>query len=517
VVIDELQAAFSGRQAPPTARAGQPVRPTKSAGTTGSTRAMSPTEMVDLVANVPPAEPAPGSELVAEPTKRSARRSGREAKREAQREAKRLAEHAKTQGGAARQNAKAAKAAGQASKQAAKRAGRSTGRRWRRGRQAATVPAPGPGSAVEGVRVISAEEAAATALVPATPAPSATPSPPSPPTPAAPNASPPPAPVPTVLIGVDDQPDAVYLAGDVEAEPIGEATGQRGRSTVFIEEDPSHVDVVTMDVASSAAHIEPRMRERRIAVKRAVGRRRLKWAAIVTAVALVVVGSLAVAGSGLFAIEDVRIDGRVYSGGEAFDAVVADLTGANVLRADTEASERALEAIPWVAAARVTTDFPHGAAIEVRERVPLVTFQGPDGRYRLLDRDARVLDVIAGQPTAYLELFVTDGDDLEPGQGGPRGYVAAARLVASLPPQIRAWSQSVSVDGDGTDLRLMLDSTAVGGPSGGGPNGGIEVRFGAAEELVDKIVRLQTALMNQNPDNVPTEYIDVSTADVVDR
>ncbi|MDQ3542523.1 MAG: FtsQ-type POTRA domain-containing protein, partial [Actinomycetota bacterium] len=217
--------------------------------------------------------------------------------------------------------------------------------------------------------------------------------------------------------------------------------------------------------------------------------------------------------SGLFKINEVRIEGRVYSGGSAFDAVVEELEGANVLRADTEGAERDLERIPWVVDARVTTDFPNGATVEVRERVPSVAFQGPDGRYRVLDRDGRVLDVIDGQPTAYLELIVTDGTDLKAGQMAPPGYRAAATLAQALTPEMRQWVRSLSASADGTDLRMKIDGAAVAGA----PGAEIEVRFGAAEDLVDKLVRLQTALTDPDPENPPTQWIDVSTNDIVDR
>ena len=56
--------------------------------------------------------------------------------------------------------------------------------------------------------------------------------------------------------------------------------GGEQRSTVFIDDrGPGTGEIVTIDVATSAARMEPRMRERRIAVKRAVGRKRLKWVA----------------------------------------------------------------------------------------------------------------------------------------------------------------------------------------------------------------------------------------------
>lgn len=439
---------------------------------TQSTRAMSPSEIVEQVENVPPPDAAPGAELVPEPTRRSARRSKREAKREAKRERKRVAKHVKDE----------RRAQKRLRKQRAKKPSRKSRRRGQ-----VQTPATPDSAAAAGVRVITSEEAAAAAVLPV---------------------------VPTVRIADDDLPDAVHVDGDLVAGASGD--DEAVRPTVFIDEDPNHADVVTMDVAASATRIEPRMRERRIAVRRAVGRRRLKWVAMASSVVLVVVGALAVMGSQLFAIDEIDVEGAVYSRGPAFDEVLDGLNGTNVLRADTGQAERDLEAIPWVADARVTSDFPNGATVEVRERIPSITYQGPDGRYRVLDRDGRVLDVIDGQPTAYLELLVTDGTDLDPGQTAPPGYRAAATLVQALPPQMRQWALSVSATADAADLRLVLDSASVGGP-GGGSAGGIEVRFGAAQDLVDKLVRLQTALTNPNPDNAPTEMIDVSTDDVIDR
>ena len=57
------------------------------------------------------------------------------------------------------------------------------------------------------------------------------------------------------------------------------------------------------------------------------------------------------------------------------------------------AIEDQLERSPWVAEARVATDFPHGASIEIRERVPIATYAGSDGRFRIIDVEGRVVAV----------------------------------------------------------------------------------------------------------------------------
>jgi cell division protein FtsQ len=387
--------------------------------------------------------------LVPERTRRSARRSRREAKREARRSGKRTSRLAKRERKAAKKAAK---------------------------------HQPQPDIEVEGGQPEDAEESVRIIATPAARA--------------------------AVTIEDEGLPDAVYLEGELGSggsATVTPAAGADARSTVFIDDrGPGTGEVVAIDVATSAARMEPRMRERRRAVKRAAGRKRLKWVAIgVAAVGLVVAG-LAVLGSGLFAITSVDVEGAVYSRGSTLDAVVDDLRGSNVLRVDTEAAERRLEAIPWVDDARVTTDFPHGARIEIRERRPMIAYQATDGHFRVLDRNGRVLDVIAGQPVNYLALEVDDGPPLEAGDVAPAGYRAAAILVSTLTPQMRQRATSVSADQNATELSLMLDDE-------------IEVRFGAAEDLQDKLVRLQTALTNPNPELTATELIDVSTEDLILR
>ena len=308
--------------------------------------------------------------LVPEATRRSQRRSRREAKREAKQEAKRVAARQKESKRLAKQARKARKKA----------------RKSRHRHDVDVVETPAADDDVS-VRIIAGPDRAGSQAVGDDPM--------------APTRS-------TIAIADDGSPDPVYVEGDLgqdgDAKVLAEAGGDQ-RSTVFIDDrGPGTGEIVTIDVATSASRMEPRMRERRIAVKRAVGRRRLKWVAIACAAVGLVVAALGVLGSGLFAISTVEVEGAVYSQGASLDAVVDELEGSNVLRVDTSSAERQLEAIPWVADARVTTDFPNGAKIEIRERRPMVAYLATDGRYRVLDSDGRVLDVIAGRPVDYLEM-----------------------------------------------------------------------------------------------------------------
>jgi cell division septal protein FtsQ len=300
-----------------------------------------------------------------------------------------------------------------------------------------------------------------------------------------------------VVITDDEIPDAVYIKGTLATDSSGE------RSTIFI--DDGHAtsgETISIEAAAAATRIEPRLRDRRLAVKKAETRKRLKWVVIATAVIAVVVGGLAVLGSSLFDVQDVEVEGAVYTDEEALAGIVEDLRGSPVLRIDTDDVERQVEQIPWVRDARVTTDFPHAVKIEILERQPVLAFEGEDRRYRVIDDEGRVLDVLDGQPVEYLQLTSSERPALAAGQFAPEGFGAAASLVQALTPRMSARAESVSVAPDGSDLRLML-------------RGGTEVRFGAAEDLIVKLVRLQTVLEEHAGE--PLSVIDVATNEVTIR
>ena len=298
-----------------------------------------------------------------------------------------------------------------------------------------------------------------------------------------------------VVIAVDDEelPDAVYIQGSLD--------GSRKESVVFIEDDGSGDAMVPESERDLRRGIEPRMRERRLAVRRAEGRKRLKWVIAIAGVVLLAVAVLAVLGSGLFAVREDRVfvTGDVYTDEQRLAEIIDDLVGTPVLLVDTQRIEREIEEIAWVDEALVRTAFPHSASIEILERRPWSTFQGPDGRFRVLDDEGRVLDVLDGHPIAYVLLTGPDPVDLDAGEFAPRGYAAASELAKNLTGSIRGQVERIEVTADGSRLAMWLDD-------------GTEVRFGEARDLIVKLVRLETVLATE--EGREPGVIDVSTREV---
>ncbi len=317
----------------------------------------------------------------------------------------------------------------------------------------------------------------------------------------------------TIVIGGDDDlPDAVFL-DDAVGVPVGEAAERVERGTIVLG-DELEASGAFDAVAIPSRSMDPRVRARRIAVKRAQGRRRLLWVAGIAGVVLVVVAILAVFASGLFAVERVDVQGAPYTEaryGDRLQAVVDDLMGEPVLLVDTRAAELALESLPWVERAFVRTDFPNRVFIDVRERQPLATFIGSDGRYRVIDREGFVLDVLVGRPAGYL-LLEGLGPDLEPGASAGAPYAAAAQLVGALPAEIRALTVAATVDPTTGDLGLVLQWVPPAEEGGTGDPELVSVRIGSFNGLDAKLARLLQLIRDGLDDASP---IDVSTDDVI--
>lgn len=288
---------------------------------------------------------------------------------------------------------------------------------------------------------------------------------------------------PERIVIVDDPslPDTVYL--DEEKDRRFHQIHRVEGDTIYIDDLDAGAGSEERAPRSTARSgvIDPRLRARRVAVKRAEGRRRLVWVAGVVATVAVVVGGVTVVASPVFDVRDVVVQGAVYTDTDVLEAVIADLEGTAVLLVDTDAVARRLESVPWVERARVDADFPHTVVIDLRERRPLAAFRGGDGQWRVIDVEGRVLDVLTGQPVAYVPI-TGDHPDTARGQFAGAPYATAAGLVNVLPAEVRVITRSVGLDAvTGT---LTMELAGSGGPAS------VAVRLGSPDDLGEKLARL---------------------------
>jgi cell division protein FtsQ len=267
-------------------------------------------------------------------------------------------------------------------------------------------------------------------------------------------------------------------------------TSADGRTRVVITDDTAQPTKV------SGVSGQARFRERRIAARRAEGRRRLRIALGVGGVAAVVVIVLLILASPILSIRTIDVEGVVYADADRVGEVVASLRGDPILTADLNAAERALESIPWVREARVSMHLPRRVSIQIDERTPIAFYRAVDGFNRVIDIDGRVLDVIEGDPVDFPPVLGT-GPNLSAGDVVGQPFLGAAQLVNALPRDLRQRLISMSTTPDGEVSFQLSDD--------------VTVLFGRPDRFQDKLVALVNEIKRQGSRSY--SIIDVSSGE----
>jgi cell division protein FtsQ len=235
--------------------------------------------------------------------------------------------------------------------------------------------------------------------------------------------------------------------------------------------------------------VDPRVRARWIAARRAEGRRRLWILVAIGAVALLAGGAWLVASSPLLDVDRVVVKGTVHTPADQVTRAAGVHRGDAMVWLDGGAAAERIDGLPWVRRARVDREWPGTVRITVTERVASAWVDTGDGA-ALVDPTGRVLERV-GEPPAGLPQL--DGVDGLPSVGGTVDPPVAARGAGHLTGLARSGTRTVTVTPTGVVLGL------VSGP---------ELRLGAPT-AVDAKVRAALAVLGAL-DGVAVAYIDVS-------
>jgi len=210
--------------------------------------------------------------------------------------------------------------------------------------------------------------------------------------------------------------------------------------------------------------MDPRLRQRRIEVRRQEGRRRLRKL-------LIAVGVLAVLGllwgltySSFVDVDRVVVTGDGHTSNAEIRSAAAIGLGQPMAYLDTSAAEHRIEVLPWVASASVHRDLPGTVSIDVVERVPIVATPIDGGGWRLFDAEGHALGDVPALPAGVVAMS-------GPVKPVPVGAVvgdqqlAAIDATALLPVPLKARVGAVAWADDGTiDLQLAPAGTIRLGP-----------------------------------------------------
>jgi cell division protein FtsQ len=260
------------------------------------------------------------------------------------------------------------------------------------------------------------------------------------------------------------------------------ATGVKGRSS-------ARSRARTSSAGRARRPIDPRMRERRVAIVRAQGRRRLRW--LVTILGLGILGAVAwlVTHSTLLDVDHVRVTGTQRVAADDVRRVSGVRRGEPILFIDAGAIERRVERLAWVGEAHVERGLPGELEIRVTERLPALWARRSPATVALLDGRGRVLTDLPEPPEELAEIV---GVATLPTPGQHIAPRAAARVVEKLPADLRARVARIAVDGEAVTLVLR---------------DGPELRLGQPERIAAK-ARAAVAVLGTNT-GAPPSYVDV--------
>lgn len=233
---------------------------------------------------------------------------------------------------------------------------------------------------------------------------------------------------------------------------------------------------VSLGPGGGSAPIDPRIRARRIEVRRRAGRRRLQRlidVGVVLGVALVFVGALF---TPLLDVDRIEVAGTTHLDAEAVAAASRIDVGSPLARLDLHAAGERVAQLSWVKEVRLDRRLDGTVRVHVTEREP-VAVAGAGTAAVVVDVEGRVLaraSVVstaaqlpavvgapAGEPASYLADQTSDA------------LVLAARLLAVAPGAVTA------IEPDG-----LIGTLAQGGA----------VRFGDIRQLEAKLRSLRTVL-----------------------
>lgn len=249
--------------------------------------------------------------------------------------------------------------------------------------------------------------------------------------------------------------------------------------------------------------IDPRIRRRRIEVRRDEGRRRRRVLIGCLAVVGVVAGAVGAGRSPLLDVDYVDVRGTDHTPRPAVVAAGGLADHPAMLDVDTAAVARAVERLPWVLTATARRTWPGTVRIDVVERRPAAVIPTGDGAWALADVAGRVLAHVPDKPTGLPAI----GNLAPPGPPGTTVDAAAGpslAVSAALTEELRGRIADVAaVEGGEVELQLT-------------PPGGV-VRLGPPTGLAEKLRVLATVLAKADLARVASVDVRVPRAPALTR
>lgn len=211
-------------------------------------------------------------------------------------------------------------------------------------------------------------------------------------------------------------------------------------------------------MTSTPVSMDPRIRERRIEIKRQAGLKRLRVLLLAASVLIVIGIAYLVVESPLLDVDHVDVRGVQHESIADVRAAARVPNGAALLFVDTAAVTRRVQALPWVESVHVQRRLPGTLRVTVTEYVPTAFVRTGNGRVALVAPNGRVLAAAAAAPAGAVEIV---GVRRVPAAGALLSPPDAADITKRLPARLGQQVSAVDVHDGGAVLRLAHGGEVV--------------------------------------------------------
>jgi len=224
--------------------------------------------------------------------------------------------------------------------------------------------------------------------------------------------------------------------------------------------------------------VDPRIRQRRIEVRRIEGRRRLRVLLILAGFFFVALFAWGVSRSPLLNVDHVRVTGTVHTTPAQIAAASGVHTGMAMFDVNAGGAAARLRATPWILRAHVERHWPSTVTIAVVERVPVAAVPAKTG-VDVVDRTGSVLaNQPASPPGLPLLLGLPPAGPATTRVGGRAGDLLA--VAQAMPTQVAQRVSGIAA-ADGGEIELHLNPSGI-------------VRLGTPDQLAQKMLATETVL-----------------------
>ena len=283
-----------------------------------------------------------------------------------------------------------------------------------------------------------------------------------------------------------DTPHEAALSQGADAAPVVARPPSREAAPA----EAVAVDVISVWKAARARRRALRAEMRRFTARRR--RRRITWIVALSSVLLLVLVTLGVAYSPLFAVQRVSVVGTRSLDAATVEQALAGQIGTPLPLVDSSEVKAALVAFPLIETYTLEARPPDELIVRIVERTPVGQIASPAG-YTLVDAAGVALSTTP-EPTSGFPLIEIEGGT------DSRVFEAVATVYRALSPEIAARVSSMTATTP-NDVTLTL-----------GESGPLVV-WGNADRSEEKAVVLAATMVASPPDT--TAMYDVSSPDAV--